>query len=75
MWNIIGRAVIVHASQDNCSAPVGGAGSRLAQCVSYVLFNVHFVKVIGYANPLTNFASWSTSVPVTQNATRTFFLT
>jgi len=55
--NIVGRAVVVHASKDICVQPTGGAGSRLATCV------------IGMANPSTNVTELPPGVPDTQDTT------
>jgi len=56
IYNILGHAVIIHSSEDICTQPVGGAGSRLAQCV------------IGIANPTTVYTIPNT-VPTYQNIT------
>jgi len=45
--NIIGRAVVVHQSTDDCSNPVGNSGKRYAFCV------------IGIASPNTTFSDFS----------------
>lgn len=53
--SIIGRAVIVHELQDDCSDPVGNAGVRLAQ------------GVIGIANPTTTI-TLAADVPTVQDS-------
>jgi Cu-Zn family superoxide dismutase len=55
-YNVIGRAIHVHANSDDCSNPVGNGGARLAQCV------------IGLWNNQT-LPAFPAEVPVSQNGT------
>jgi len=59
--NIIGRGVIIHLNQDDCSNPVGNGGTRLAQCV------------IGMTSAVPN-TNLFTNVPLTQNAAACYAL-
>jgi Cu-Zn family superoxide dismutase len=54
-YSILGHTVIVHAAPDDCTMPVGNAGSRLAQCV------------IGVRNPATVPITLPNGVPTTQD--------
>jgi Cu-Zn family superoxide dismutase len=56
--NVIGRAIVIHSSPDNCSQPTGGSGNRIAFCV------------IGIGNTTaTSLIGNYPSVPTTQNDT------
>jgi len=52
---VIGHTIIVHMNADTCEAPVGNAGSRLAQCV------------IGVKNPATTPPTIPAMTPTTQD--------
>lgn len=54
LYNVIGRAVVIHSSPDNCSQPTGGAGSRLAYCVIGIGNSSTISGLTGYSSVPTD---------------------